>query len=120
MTKKMNNKQATIKGLLAVGMVEIRHPSTKYRVFTPVSDTPRPMWLVGKSGALRYLSADDTAISQSVSKTGSIAHRAFMYCGRIAESVKDGISEDQYQDIMSAVRRGEIPVTKDGFHADAK
>jgi hypothetical protein len=116
-SKELNNKEATIEGLFACGMIE-EFRSRKYRVFRPdgPEGVPQPRWLVGKSGALRYIAAQNSAISDSVSRTDSSSHRAFRYVGRLAQAVRGGIDADKYRDIWSAVRRGEIPVTKDGYH----
>lgn len=120
---KLNNKEATIEGLLALGFVEDKGRSKKYRCFDEQTPTGVPCrtWLVGKSGALRLCPVGRPSIHQSISKTDTLEHRAFRYCGRIREVVSDGISLPQYRDIWNSIAvRKQIPVTKDGYHADRK
>ena len=115
----LNNKEATLAGILACGYIEEVGRSKKYRVFMQdvPNGVPSNRWLVGKSGALRYIPVGLSAISDSLSRTDSETHRAFRYVGRLSVAIKDGIDASQYRNIWSSVVRGEIPVTKDGHHA---
>lgn len=117
----MNNKEATIAGLEACGYIEDRGRSSKFRCFDkPVPEgVPTCTYLVGKSGALRYIRPQDSAISDSVSRTNTRSHAALRYVGRLSQSVKDGISPEQYNDIRVAAVKGDIRITRDGYHEDA-
>lgn len=110
---KINNKEATIRGLLAVGFSET-YRSNKYRTFH--REGGRVTWMVGKSGALRLTQGP---LSNSITYTDKVQHRAFRYIGRLHEVVKNGIDTERYQDIWKAIVVGDIPVTKDGYHAEA-
>ena len=101
----MNNKEATIAGLLKCGLREV-HRSRKYRCF----EEPKPVgvpfrtFLVGKSGALRVITAQCTQISESISRTNSKQHKAFQYIGRLGVDV----SPEKAQEIYSEYVRGVI------------
>lgn len=77
----MNNRDATIAGLRAVGYVRIPASTRKYILFG------RPdiacHYLVGKSGALRKKKCDDP-VSSSSSLTGGRFHRALREVGASA------------------------------------
>ena len=120
MSKKITNKEATIRGLRAYGCVDSQVTSSKYEVFEAPYEggglaEPRPLYLVGKSGALRVTEGN---LSESVSLTDRLKHRAFRYIGRLSVAIKDGIDEYTYRDIWRGVVDGEIPVTKDGYYAE--
>lgn len=101
----MNDKQATIAGLLKCGLKEV-HRSRKYRCF----EEPKPVgvpfrtFLVGKSGALRVITAGCSQISQSVSRTGARQHKAFQFIGRLGTDH----NPDQCQVIYSEFVRGTL------------
>lgn len=118
----ISKKEATILGLLATGYIEDKGRSQKYRCFREdkPSGVPYRTFLVGKSGALRLIRAQHSAISDSVSRTGTKQHAAFAYTGRIYRVVKDGLLTVQYQRMYAASLSGEIPTTKEGFYDDSE
>lgn len=120
MSKELNNKEATIAGLEACGYIEDKGRSSKFRCFDkPVPEgVPTCTYLVGKSGALRYIKPQHSAISDSVSRTDTRTHAAFRYVGRIASVCE--ITAEQFDDIRVAAVKGEIRITRDGRHEDAK
>lgn len=116
---KLNNKEATIAGLEACGYIEDRGRSTKFRCF----DKPVPegvttvTYLVGKSGALRYIGPNGSAIADSCSRTNTKSHAAFRYVGRLAQACQ--LTPEEFNDIRVAAVKGEIRVTREGYHEDA-
>jgi len=77
--KKLNNKQATLRGFEALGAKETFR-SSKYRSFI-LEHLPQYTWLVGKSGALRRT---EGPIAESISVTDGIDHIGLRLVGNIA------------------------------------
>ena len=105
----MNNKQATIAGILACGYEEEPGRSRKYRCFNkPAPEgVPTRTLLVGKSGALRVIPESCSAISESLSKTDSKVHKAYQYVGRMADRI-DWLPAPKCREIVAQFVRGEI------------
>lgn len=100
----MNQKQATIAGLIALGFVEeVR--SRKYRCFNePVPQgVPFVTYLVGKSGALRKCRVGNNTIANSVSLTDSVNHKALAYVG-VAATVQPDLTQEK----LSEIYRSEV------------
>ena len=116
MSNELNNKEATIEGIKAIGYVEQTGRSKKYRCFDRQvpEGVPTCTYLVGKSGALRYIGPNGSAIADSVSRTNTKSHAALRYVGRIAQVCQ--LTAEEFNDIRVAVLRGEIPVSKDGYY----
>lgn len=119
----ISRKQATIIGLESCGHIEELGRSRKYRCFREDVPTgvPARTFLVGKSGALRVITAGHSAISDSISRTDTKQHAAFAYVGRVVNATGQGkLMHHQCKAIYDAVIRKEIPVTREGFHAESK
>ena len=99
----MNSKQLTIAGLIARGFLEVAGASKKYRVFARTNVNRR--YLVGHSGALR--ACDGSALSPSISLTGTRAHRAFQGVGEMAGGLT---SVEQADAVFAEFQKHPIPV----------
>jgi hypothetical protein len=98
----MNNKQATIAGLEALGYKRTlgRVNTRKYVVYERENDAIA--YLVGKSGALRYTR---TTVANSVSITGMRIHKAFQLVGRNGPFHDEAAAWQWLEDHNAEVRR---------------
>ena len=102
-----SGKQRTIDGLLACGWVlDTNARTSKYQVFAPTFDerygNEDRKLLVGKSGALRLLTAKRTAVADSLSITGGSYHKALQVVGDRKDSYS---SAEQARKDLESVRQ---------------